>query len=66
MPKQKTHSGASKRFRLTASGKLKRKKMNRNHILTKRSNKRMRHLKQGGYVDATQESTIKKMIPYAK
>ena len=62
MPKMKSHSGAKKRFRLTASGKLKRKKQNRNHILNKKTTKRKRDLRQGAYVDKTQESTIKKMI----
>ena len=42
MPKQKTKSGAKKRFRLTGSGKIKRAKMNRRHILTKKNSKRMR------------------------
>ncbi|MEG2457254.1 MAG: 50S ribosomal protein L35, partial [Clostridia bacterium] len=46
MPKMKTHSGAKKRFRLTASGKLKRAKQNKNHILTKKSQKRKVRLRQ--------------------
>lgn len=62
MPKMKTHSGAKKRFRLTGTGKVKRAKMNRNHILNKKSTKRKRHLRQGGFVDATQEKTIRTMI----
>ena len=62
MPKMKSHSGAKKRFKLTASGKVKRAKMNRNHILNKKSTKRKRHLRQGGFVDSTQEKTIKSMI----
>ena len=37
MPKQKTHTGAKKRFKLLKSGKIKRNKMNRRHILTKKS-----------------------------
>lgn len=62
MPKMKSHSGAKKRFKLTASGKLKRAKQNRNHILNKKSTKRKRNLRQGAYVDASQEKTIKRMI----
>ena len=62
MPKMKSHSGAKKRFKLTASGKVKRAKMNRNHILNKKSTKRKRQLRLGGYVDSTQEKTIKSMI----
>ncbi|MBE5763346.1 MAG: 50S ribosomal protein L35 [Clostridiales bacterium] len=62
MPKQKTKSGAKKRFRLTGSGKIKRAKMNRRHILTKKNSKRMRSLRKTGYVDSTQEKTIKNLI----
>ncbi len=62
MPKQKTKSGAKKRFRLTGSGKIKRGKMNRRHILTKKNSKRMRSLRKTGYVDSTQEKTIKNLI----
>ena len=45
MPKQKTKSGAKKRFSLTASGKVKRAKMNRRHILSKKAPKRKRVLR---------------------
>ena len=45
MPKLKTHSGAAKRFKKTASGSYKYRQANRNHILTKKSTKRMRHLR---------------------
>lgn len=62
MPKMKTHSGAKKRFSLTATGKVKRAKMNRNHILNKKTTKRKRHLRQGGFVDVTQEKTIRELI----
>lgn len=62
MPKMKTHSGAKKRFKLTASGKVKRAKMNKNHILNKKTTKRKRGLRQGTYVDKTQEATIKQLI----
>ena len=62
MPKQKTKSGAKKRFRLTGSGQIKRAKMNRRHILTKKNSKRMRSLRKTGYVDSTQEKTIKNLI----
>lgn len=62
MPKMKTHSGAKKRFSLTASGRVKRAKMNRNHILNKKTTKRKRQLRKGGYVDSTQEKTIRSLI----
>ena len=62
MPKMKSHSGAKKRFMLTKSGKIKRSKMGKNHILTKKEPKRKRGLSQGTYVDKTQEKTIKRML----
>jgi len=45
MPKLKSHRGAQKRFRLTASGAVKRRRAYRNHILTKKSSKQKRHLR---------------------
>jgi len=64
MPKLKTHSGAKKRFKLTKSGKVKRAHAYKNHILTKKSTKRKRNLRQGAYADVTNEAAIKRMIPY--
>ena len=64
MPKIKTHSGAKKRFSLTKSGKVKRAKAFRNHILTKKDTKRKRNLRKGGYADATNVAAVKLMIPY--
>lgn len=66
MPKMKTHSGAKKRFSYTASGKIKRNKQNKNHILTKKTTKRTRHLRQGGFVDETNQKEIEKQLPYAR
>jgi large subunit ribosomal protein L35 len=48
--KMKSHKGAKKRFKLTASGKLKRFKANRSHILTKKASKRKRHLRKAGLI----------------
>lgn len=62
MPKMKTHSASKKRFRMTASGLVKRAKQNKNHILNKKSKKRKRNLRQGGYVDSTQAKMVKTMI----
>jgi large subunit ribosomal protein L35 len=45
MPKMKTHKGAKKRFKITGSGKVKRMKAFKSHILTKKSSKRKRHLR---------------------
>ena len=64
MPKLKTHSGAKKRFNLTKTGKVKRARANKSHILTKKDTKRKRGLRQAAYADATNVSAIKRMIPY--
>lgn len=64
MPKMKTHRGAAKRFRVTASGKLKRKKRLLSHILTKKSSKRKRHLGKGAYVNPADAPGIKALLPY--
>ncbi|HHU05676.1 MAG TPA: 50S ribosomal protein L35 [Clostridiales bacterium] len=64
MPKLKTHSGAKKRFRLTKSGRVKRSHAYKSHILTKKTSKRKRGLRQGAYADVTNEAAIKRMIPY--
>lgn len=64
MPKMKTHSGSKKRFKLTASGKVKRSCEGHNHILSKKDTKRKRRLRAGTYVSTTQEKTIKGLIPY--
>ncbi len=58
MPKLKTHSGSKKRFNLTKSGKVKVAKAFKSHILTKKTTKRTRRLRQGGYADKTTASTI--------
>ena len=62
MPKQKTHTGAKKRFKLTKSGKIKRNKMNRRHILTKKSPSRKRRLRKGTYVVKANERNIKELL----
>lgn len=57
--KMKTKGGAKKRLRVTASGRLKRAKAFRSHILTKKSPKRKLHLRQGTYVAPADEKRIK-------
>lgn len=64
MPKMKSRSGARKRFKITGNGKIKRKRAFRNHILTKKSSKRKRQLRQESYVDASNEKAIRKLMPY--
>jgi len=58
MPKQKTHKGMKKRFRLTASGKVKHRKVNRGHIMSSKSPKRKRHLRQDGVIDGVRAVKI--------
>ena len=62
MPKMKSHRGASKRFKATASGKLKRKKAYHSHILNKKSTKRKRNLRKSTLVSAADHKSVKKMI----
>lgn len=62
MPKMKTNSGAKKRFKVTATGKIMRKKAFTSHILTKKSQKRKRNLRKQTLVDKADESRIKKLI----
>lgn len=63
MPKMRSHSGAKKRFRVTASGRIKRGQQGKNHILTKKSSKRKMSLRQGAYMGSDKEAaTIKNMI----
>ncbi len=62
MPKMKTNSGAKKRFKVTAKGKIKRKKAYTSHILTKKSQKRKRNLRKKTLVDKTDVPRIKQLI----
>jgi len=59
MPKMKTGSSAKKRFRLTGSGKIKRKHAYKSHILTKKTTKQKRNLTMSGLVDKADEKSIK-------
>ena len=64
MPKMKTHRGAEKRFRKTGTGKIKRNRANKSHLMTGKSSKRTRKLRTGTLVDKTQAKSIGKLIPY--
>ena len=64
MPKMKTNRGAAKRFKVTGSGQIKRSKAFSSHILTKKSTKRKRGLRQSDLVDATNLKGIRKILPY--
>ena len=64
MPKMKTCRSAAKRFKVTGTGKLKRAKAYKSHILTKKSTKRKRNLRQAAITDATNVKNMKKILPY--
>ena len=62
MPKMKTKSAAKKRFRLTGTGKIKRKHAYHSHILTKKSIKRKRNLRQQTIVEHANLKAVKEML----
>ena len=62
MPKMKSSRAARKRFKVTGSGKVRRWKANKSHILTKKHPKRKRHLRQGTVVSASEERRIKTLV----
>ncbi len=64
MPKLKTHRGAAKRFRSTGTGKFKRSKAYKSHILTKKSTKRKRKLNTPTTVSAADYKKVARMLPY--
>ena len=64
MPKLKTNRGAAKRFRATAKG-FKRKQSHLNHILTKKSSKRKRHLRPTMQVAEADVKAVRRMMPYS-
>ena len=64
MPKIKTHSGAKKRFKLSATGKVRRAHAYKSHILNKKTTKRKRNLRKVTVADVTNVAAVKKMVPY--
>jgi len=64
MPKLKTHKGASKRFKKTGTGKIKRHHAFARHILTSKSRSRKRKLSEGVMADETNVHEIRRMLPY--
>ncbi len=64
MPKLKTSRAAAKRFTATGSGKLKRNKAYKRHILTKKSTKLKRNLRHATITDSTNAKVMKKILPY--
>ncbi len=65
MPKLKSKSGAKKRFRLTASGKVRRNQAGKRHGMIKRTNKQIRNLRGTRTMSAADARIVKKFIPYA-
>lgn len=64
MPKMKTSRAAAKRFKVTGTGKLKRNKAYRRHILTKKSAKTKRNLRKAAVMDKSNVKNMKKILPY--
>ncbi|MGH7576510.1 MAG: 50S ribosomal protein L35 [Longimicrobiales bacterium] len=62
MPKVKTNKSAAKRFSTTGTGKVKRRRANKSHILTKKSSKRKRRLRKPGLASKGDERRIKRML----
>ncbi len=63
MPKLKTNRSAAKRFKLTGSGKIARRRQGLRHILTKKNAKRKRRLGQGALVDKANERAVRRLVP---
>lgn len=64
MPKLKTKKAAAKRFKKTGTGKLKRMKAYKSHILTKKTTKKKRELRKATIVDSANVKNMKKILPY--
>jgi large subunit ribosomal protein L35 len=62
MPKMKTNRGAKKRFRVSATGKIKSRRAYKSHILTSKSRKRKRNLRKPAYLHTVDEPRARKMI----
>ncbi len=62
MPKMKTNKGAAKRLRLTASGRIRRRRANKSHILTKKNRKRKRRLRSPTLVSRADERRMKRLL----
>jgi len=64
MPKMKTRRSAAKRYRITGTGKVRYKKQNLRHILTKKNSKRKRRLRQSATLSSVETDRAKKLLPY--
>lgn len=64
MPKMKTHRGVAKRFKVSATGKIMRKKAGKSHLLTKKSRRIKRHLKDTETLNKSDAGLIRRLMPY--
>jgi len=64
MPKMKTNRGAAKRFRKTGTGKIKRNSAFTSHILTSKTTKRKRNLRQSSILSAGDAKRVQRLLPY--
>lgn len=64
MPKMKTNSAAKKRLKKLKSGKIKRARTKRRHLLTKKSKKTKRHLRQSAYINSSDMNNVAPLLPY--
>lgn len=64
MPKIKTHRGAAKRFKKTGTGKVKRSKAYKSHLLTCKNAKKIKNLRKSALIDKANLDSVKKMLPY--
>jgi large subunit ribosomal protein L35 len=62
MPKMKSHRGARKTFKVTSSGKIKRRHMNKSHILTSKTRKRKRQLRRAGMISPADATKVKRLL----
>jgi len=65
MPKLKTHRGASKRFKITKNGKVRRNKAFGRHLMSAKSPKRRRNLRKGTISSPEDDRRVKRLLPYA-
>ncbi|MBA3431214.1 MAG: 50S ribosomal protein L35 [Actinobacteria bacterium] len=62
MPKMKSHRGAAKRFKVSPTGKIRRRRANANHILGKKASKRKRRLKSPGLVSSHDAHSVRRTL----
>ncbi len=63
MPKIKTHKGSAKRFKITGSGKIRRRKAYSNHLFISKTAKQKRNLRRSALVDETNEKRLRRLLP---